>query len=103
VLSVARAEYSSTLFEQINGTLKSLSGMTVKYRRPPPACPLHCRCGNQPHRKENDMVRRDDGRSGRRVTGWKNKIETTIASVTPAGVLAEQHRKMAEPGSGKKK
>jgi short-subunit dehydrogenase len=36
------------------------------------------------------------------VTGWKNKLQTAIASVTPAGVLAEQHRKMAEPGSGKK-
>jgi short-subunit dehydrogenase len=37
------------------------------------------------------------------VAGLKNKIQTTIASVTPASVLAEQHRKMAEPGSGKKK
>jgi uncharacterized protein len=37
------------------------------------------------------------------VSGWKNKLETTIANVTPAGVLAEQHRKKAEPGSGKKK
>lgn len=35
------------------------------------------------------------------VTGWKNKLTTAIASVTPAGILAEQHRKMAEPGSGK--
>jgi uncharacterized protein len=35
------------------------------------------------------------------VTGWKNKLQTAIASVTPAGMLAEQHRKMAEPGSGK--
>jgi short-subunit dehydrogenase len=37
------------------------------------------------------------------VSGWKNKIQTTIANVTPAGVLAEMHRSMAEPGSGKKK
>jgi uncharacterized protein len=36
------------------------------------------------------------------VSGWKNKLETTIANVTPSGVLAERHRKMAEPGSGKK-
>jgi len=36
------------------------------------------------------------------VSGWKNKLQTAIASVTPAGVLAEQHRAMAEPGSGKK-
>jgi uncharacterized protein len=36
------------------------------------------------------------------VTGWKNKLQTAIASVTPAGILAEQHRKTAEPGSGEK-
>jgi short-subunit dehydrogenase len=34
------------------------------------------------------------------VAGWKNKLQTAMASVTPAGMLAEQHRKMAEPGSG---
>ncbi|MBL6457243.1 SDR family NAD(P)-dependent oxidoreductase [Belnapia sp. T6] len=33
------------------------------------------------------------------VTGWQNKLQTAIASVVPAGLLAEQHRKMAEPGS----
>lgn len=33
------------------------------------------------------------------VSGWKNKIQATIAHVTPASILAEQHRKMAEPGS----
>jgi short-subunit dehydrogenase len=36
------------------------------------------------------------------VSGWKNKFATVLASVTPAGMLAEQHRKMAEPGSGKR-
>jgi uncharacterized protein len=35
------------------------------------------------------------------VSGWKNKLQSAIASVTPSAVLAEQHRKMAEPGSGK--
>lgn len=35
------------------------------------------------------------------VSGWKNKLTTILANVTPAGMLAEQHRKMAEPGSGK--
>ncbi|HKG61570.1 MAG TPA: SDR family NAD(P)-dependent oxidoreductase [Pyrinomonadaceae bacterium] len=33
------------------------------------------------------------------VSGFKNKVMTTVASVTPAGVLAEQHRKKAKPGS----
>jgi short-subunit dehydrogenase len=36
------------------------------------------------------------------VTGLKNKISTSLASVTPSGVLAEQHRKVAEPGGAKK-
>lgn len=33
------------------------------------------------------------------VAGWKNKVQVALASVTPSAVLAEQHRKMAEPGS----
>lgn len=35
------------------------------------------------------------------VSGWHNKLQTSVASVTPAGALASQHRKMAEPGSAK--
>jgi short-subunit dehydrogenase len=31
------------------------------------------------------------------VTGWKNKLQVATAGVTPAGLLAERHRKMAEP------
>ena len=34
------------------------------------------------------------------VSGWQNKLQTTLANVTPAGMLAEQHRRMAEPGTG---
>ncbi len=33
------------------------------------------------------------------VAGLKNKVQAALASVTPSSVLAEQHRKMAEPGS----
>lgn len=36
------------------------------------------------------------------VAGLKNKVQTTLASVTPAEVLAKQHRKMAEPGTARK-
>jgi len=35
------------------------------------------------------------------VSGWRNKLQTTIANVTPGETLAEQHRKMAEPGGRK--
>lgn len=37
------------------------------------------------------------------VTGLKNKIMTSIASITPAGILAEQHRQMAQPKDEKAK
>jgi uncharacterized protein len=35
------------------------------------------------------------------VTGMKNKIQSSIANVTPAEMLAKQHRKMAQPGTAK--
>jgi short-subunit dehydrogenase len=31
------------------------------------------------------------------VTGWHNKLQSAIANVTPAGVLAAMHRSMAQP------
>lgn len=33
------------------------------------------------------------------VSGWHNKLQSAIALVTPSSILAEQHRKKAEPGS----
>lgn len=35
------------------------------------------------------------------VTGWQNKLQSAIAAITPSVVLAEQHRKMAQPDSAK--
>ena len=46
-----------------------------------------------------DAMMRGDGDV---VSGWHNKLRTAIASVTPAGMHAEQHRKKAEPGSAEK-
>jgi short-subunit dehydrogenase len=45
-----------------------------------------------------DAMMRGDGDV---VTGLKNKIQSSVASVLPAGVLARQHRQHAEPGSAK--
>jgi short-subunit dehydrogenase len=36
------------------------------------------------------------------VAGFKNKVQAAMAAITPDSVKAEQHRKMAEPGSGLK-
>jgi hypothetical protein len=33
------------------------------------------------------------------VTGWQNKLRAAMAKIAPAEALAEQHRKLAEPGS----
>ena len=35
------------------------------------------------------------------VTGLQNKVQSAVANVTPAEMLARQHRKMAEPGTAK--
>lgn len=37
-------------------------------------------------------------REGDVVAGWGNKLRAAIANVTPNELLAEQHRRMAEPG-----
>lgn len=37
---------------------------------------------------------------GEVITGWQNKLRAAIASIAPAGLLSEQHRRMAAPGSG---
>ena len=36
------------------------------------------------------------------ITGWKNKLQATMARVLPATTVAEQHRKQTQPGSGRK-
>lgn len=33
------------------------------------------------------------------IAGWKNKLKTALAQVTPASILAEKHRKTTAPGS----
>jgi short-subunit dehydrogenase len=35
------------------------------------------------------------------VTGWQNKLRSAIANILPAGMVAEQHRGMAAPGSAR--
>jgi short-subunit dehydrogenase len=35
------------------------------------------------------------------VSGWQNKLQSAIALITPSSMLAEKHRDMAAPGSGK--
>jgi len=48
-------------------------------------------------RQGYEALKRGDGDV---VAGLGNKVQAAMAAVTPQTVLAEQHRKMAEPGSG---
>ena len=43
-----------------------------------------------------EAMKRGDGDV---VSGFSNKVQSSIANVIPASVLAKQHRKMAEPGT----
>jgi hypothetical protein len=36
------------------------------------------------------------------VAGFKNRLQVVMSKVVPAGIVAEQHRKMAAPGSGRR-
>jgi len=36
------------------------------------------------------------------VTGWQNKLRAAMSHLVPSGALAEQHRKMAAPGTASK-
>ena len=36
------------------------------------------------------------------VAGFKNKVQAALSNIIPATMLAEQHRKMAEPGTAEK-
>ena len=45
-----------------------------------------------------DTLMRGDGEV---VSGRKNELQSAIANLTPASVLAEQHRRMAESGSAR--
>src|SRR3569832_1665806 len=36
------------------------------------------------------------------VSGWHNKLQSAIATIMPSGFVAEQHRKMAAPGTAEK-
>lgn len=67
------------------------------------ACMLDTKVGQQEKDDAADVAKtgwdammRGDGDI---VSGLKNKIQSAVANVTPAAMLAEQHRKMAEPGS----
>ncbi|MBD8699603.1 SDR family NAD(P)-dependent oxidoreductase [Sphingomonas sp. CFBP 13714] len=62
--------------------------------------------GTDPNKRSPADVARDGwdalmAGKGSVFSGWMTKLQGVIANVVPGSVLAEQHRKMAEPGSAK--
>lgn len=35
------------------------------------------------------------------VSGWHNKLETVLANLLPSGMLSQQHKKEAAPGTAR--
>ena len=98
--------------DAIRNEIKDAKGVTLTTLMPGPveteffdrADMIDTSVGADPKKSDPADVARDgwdavmDGRASV-VSGWKNKVQQAMANVTPASILAEQHRKMAEPGS----
>lgn len=55
----------------------------------------------RPRQGCEDGLRGDARRRRRRGRGLEEQAAGAVANITPSSILAEQHRKMAEPGSGR--
>ncbi len=98
--------------DALRNEIKDSKGVTVTTLMPGPvdteffdrAEMMDTSVGTDPNKSDPADVAKDgwhalmDGKASI-VSGWKNKLQVAAANVTPAGILAEQHRKMAEPGS----
>ncbi|MFN6994116.1 MAG: SDR family NAD(P)-dependent oxidoreductase [Aquincola tertiaricarbonis] len=88
------------------------SGVTVSCLMPGPtdtqfferADMLDTKVGTQKKDDPADVARAGFGAmmkgEGDVVSGLKNKVQVAMANVMPSDTLAEQHRRLAEPGSG---
>lgn len=100
--------------DAIRNELKESEGVTITTLMPGPteteffdrADLLDTKVGADDNKDDAGKVAQDgwdalmDGKA-HIVSGWKNKLQAAAAHVSPAAMLAEQHRGMAEPGSAK--
>lgn len=98
--------------EALRNEIKDADGVTITTLMPGPveteffarADLLDTAVGADDHKSDPVDVARDGwdalmaGKAAV-VSGWKNKLQVAMANVTPGAILAERHRKMAEPGS----
>lgn len=115
-----QAVYNSTksfvdmFMEALRNELKDADGITLTTLMPGPVDTeffargemLDTSVGADPNKSDPADVAKDGwdavmGGKASIFSGWKNKVQGVMANVTPNAVLAEQHRKMAEPGSAK--
>ncbi len=104
--------YVDSFVAAIQNEIKDADGVTLTNLMPGPveteffdrAHMLDTSVGADPKKSDPADVAKDgwdalmDGKAAV-VSGWKNKIQSAVANVTPNAILAEQHRKMAEPGT----
>jgi uncharacterized protein len=96
----------------LQNELKDVEGVTLTNLMPGPtdtefferADMLDTNVGTDPKKADPADTARDGWEalmSGKAsiVSGFKNKLQAAVAHVTPASVLAERHRQMAEPGT----
>lgn len=100
--------------DALRNEIKDAKGVTLTTLMPGPvetefferADMSDTKVGADPHKSDPADVARDGYdavMSGKAsiVSGWKNKVQQAVANVTPASVLAERHRKLAEPGGAR--
>jgi short-subunit dehydrogenase len=101
--------------EALRNELKDADGVTISTLMPGPVDTeffargdlLDTQVGSDPNKRSAEDVAADGWKalnSGKPsiFSGWTTKIQGVLANVVPGSVLAEQHRKMAEPGSADK-
>jgi short-subunit dehydrogenase len=101
--------------DAIRNELKETEGVTITTLKPGPvdteffasADMLDTSVGQSESKSDPAKVARDGWDAMMKgeasiFSGLKTKLQGAMANITPASVLAEQHRKMAEPGSGKR-
>ncbi len=99
--------------EALRNEIKDVKGVTLTTLMPGPtdteffarADMLDTKVGQDEHKADPAKVAQDGwdalmAGKGHIVSGLSNKIQVLGAGIVPQSVLAEQHRKMAEPGSG---
>lgn len=100
--------------EALRNEIKESKGVTLTTLMPGPvdteffarADMLDTEVGQDPNKADPADVAQDGWKAlmagkGHIVSGWKNKLQMAGAGIVPQSVLAEIHRGMAEPGSGK--